>query len=53
MAYTSAIGISESSVADRKGARESMGGLFDKMEELLNEEFDSYLELLCPTETEF
>ncbi len=51
-AYSDAIGARESSVADRKGARGSMSDLFDKADELLNEEFDRYMELLRPTETE-
>ena len=51
-AYSAAIGARESSVADRKGARGSMSDLFDKADELLNEEFDRYMELLRPTETE-
>ena len=51
-AYTAAIGARESSVAERKGARGSMNELFDKADELLNEDFDRYFELLRPTDTE-
>ncbi len=51
-AYTAAIGARESSVAERKGARGSMNELFDKADELLNEEFDRYAELVRPTDTE-
>ena len=52
-AYDAAIGARESSVADRKGARGTMSDLFDQVDELLNEEFDRYMELLRSTETEF
>ena len=40
-------------MADRIGARGTMADLFDKVAELLNEEFDRYMELLRSTETEF
>lgn len=52
-AYTSSIGARESSIADRKGARETMNGLFGKADELINEEIDHYIELIRPSETEF
>jgi len=52
-AYSSAIGEKESSIADRKGARESMNALFDKVDELLEEEIDRFMELLRPMDTEF
>jgi hypothetical protein len=51
-AYTAAIGARESSVAERKGVRGSMNDLFDKADELLNEDFDRYMELMRPTNTE-
>ena len=51
--YNSAIGARESSVVDRKGARETMNELFEKADELLNEEFDRFMELLRTTQSEF
>ena len=51
-AFSRALGDRESSVAERKGARGSMNELFDKADELLNEDFDRYFELLRPTDTE-
>ncbi len=51
-AYNSAIGAKESSVADRKGARGSMNELFDRADELLNEELDRFIEMLRPADTE-
>ncbi len=51
--YNTAIGQRESSVAERKGVRGSMNELFDVVDEMLSEEFDRYMELLRPTETEF
>lgn len=50
--YSSAIGARESSIADRKGARESLSDLFARADDMLNEEFDHFMELLRPTETE-
>lgn len=52
-AYTTAIGAKESSVADRKGARGTLDDLFNQIDELLNEEFDRYMELLRSSDTEF
>ncbi|MFA5834357.1 MAG: hypothetical protein WDA22_12850 [Bacteroidota bacterium] len=52
-AYNTAIGVRESSVVDRKGARETMNELFEKADELLNEEFDRFMELLRTKESEF
>lgn len=52
-AYSASIGARESSIADRKGARESLNSLFAKADELLNEEIDHFMEILRPTETEF
>ena len=51
-AYSASIGAREVSVTDRKGARGTMNDLFDKVDELLHEEIDRYMELLRPTETE-
>ena len=51
-AYNTAIGVKESSVADRKGARGTMSDLFVKADDILNEELDRFMELLRPTETE-
>lgn len=51
-AYNTAIGARESSIAERKGARGTMSELFDKADEMLNEEFDHFMELLRPTDTE-
>ena len=50
--YNTAIGVKESSVADRKGARGTMGELFDQADEILNEEIDRFMEMLRPAETE-
>ena len=52
-AYNTAIGAKESSVADRKGARGAMNDLFDKADDILNEELDRFMEMLRSTETEF
>ncbi len=52
-AYNTAPGQKESSIAERKGVRGSMNDLFYTVDELLTEEFDRYMELLRPTETEF
>ncbi|MDD8018847.1 MAG: hypothetical protein PHP42_10780 [Bacteroidota bacterium] len=52
-AYSTAIGVRESSVAERKGARGSMSDLFDKADELLSEEIDRFMEMLRANETEF
>ena len=51
-AYSTAIGVKESSVADRKGARGTMSELFDQADDILNEELDRFMELLRPAETE-
>lgn len=51
--YSTSIGVKESSVADRKGARGTMSDLFDKADEILNEDLDRFMEILRPTETEF
>lgn len=51
-AYSNAIGARESSIADRKGARGTMEELFDKADEILNEELDNFMELLYPKDTE-
>lgn len=51
-AYSTAIGVKESSIADRKGARGAMNDLFDKADDILNEELDRFMEMLRPTETE-
>lgn len=50
--YSTAIGVKESSIADRKGARGAMNDLFDKADDILNEELDRFMEMLRPTETE-
>ncbi len=52
-AYTAAIGLRESSVADRKGTRGTLNELFDKADEMLNERIDRLIELVRPAEPEF
>lgn len=52
-AYTAAIGLRESSVADRKGTRGSLNELFDKTDWMLNERIDRLMELVRPSEPEF
>lgn len=51
--YSAAIGGRESGVAERKGARSSMNELFDKADEILNEEIDRFMEIIRLSETEF
>jgi hypothetical protein len=51
-AYSSAIGAKESSIADRKGARESMNELFAKADELIHAELDLYMEMVRPVDPE-
>jgi hypothetical protein len=52
-AYTAAIGLRESSVADRKGTRGTLNELFDRADEMLNERIDRLMELVRPAEPEF
>lgn len=51
--YNTAIGAKESSIVDRKGARQTLGDLFNEVDELLTDEVDRFMELLRSKEPEF
>jgi len=51
--FTAALGSRESSVAERVGARTSLGDLFKQADELLAEELDQLVELLRASEPQF
>jgi hypothetical protein len=52
-AYRKALGEREKSVADRVGARTTIQDLFYQMDEILGEEIDPSMELVCATNTQF
>ncbi len=52
-AYSRAIGQREKSIADRKGASETLAGLFDSADDILDNELDRFIEMVRPANVEF